>query len=217
VNPLIKNLILAVVSQAVEKGGYVTKTKLLKLLYLLDVEFYRLHRQTFTGFNWKFFHLGTWAREFDPIIEELVRTETLLERASTKQEHDTKFFHVAEARDTEGLFSTFADESILRSILNTWSEASTGEILDYVYFHTEPMERGVRNEALDFSTVSQEKPEKYVRPPSASSEKDIRKRRRAFQQKLGQQTAQSAEFEFTPPRYDEEFEKALQKIEATDL
>lgn len=216
-NPPIKNLILTIVSQAVEKGGYVTKTKLLKLLYLLDVEFYRLHRQTFTGFNWKFFHLGPWAREFDPIIEELVRSETLLERASTKQEYDTKFFHVAEARNTGGLFSTFADESLLTSILNTWSDASTGEILDYVYFHTEPMERGVRNEALDFSAVSQQKPEKYVRPPSASSEKDIRKRRRAFQEKLEQQTAQSREFEFTPPRYDEEFEKALQKIEATDL
>jgi len=217
VNPLIKNLIHAVVSQAVEKGGYVTKTKLLKLLYLLDVEYYRLHRQTYTGFNWKFFHLGPWAREFDPLIEELVRTETLLERASTKQEYDAKFFHAAEPRDTSGLFSTFADESLLRSVLNTWSEASTGEILDYVYFHTEPMEHGIRNEALDFSTVSQDKPEKYIRPQSSSSEKEIRKSRRAFQEKLGQQDAQPAKFEFTPPRYDEEFAKALEKIEATDL
>ena len=216
-NPLIKNLIHAVVSQAVEKGGYVTKTKLLKLLYLLDVEYYRLHRQTYTGFNWKFFHLGPWAREFDPLIEELVRTETLLERASTKQEYDAKFFHAAEPRDTSGLFSTFADESLLRSVLNTWSEASTGEILDYVYFHTEPMEHGIRNEALDFSTVSQDKPEKYIRPQSSSSEKEIRKSRRAFQEKLGQQDAQPAKFEFTPPRYDEEFAKALEKIEATDL
>lgn len=216
-NPLIKSLILAIVSQAVEKGGYVTKTKLLKLLYLLDVEYYRLHRQTFTGFNWKFFHLGPWAREFDPIIEELIRKETLLERASTKPEYDTKFFNVAEARDTSGLFSTFADEAVLRSLLNTWSDASTGEILDYVYFHTEPMERGIRNELLDFSTVSQEKPEKYLRPSSTSPEKEIRKRRKAFQDKLGRQNAQSAKFEFTQPRYDVEFEKAIQKIEATDL
>ena len=216
-NPLIKNLILAITWQAVEKGGYITKTKLLKLLYLLDVEYYRLHRQTFTGFNWKFFHLGPWAREFDPIIEELIRTEALVERASTKQEYDTKFFHVAEERDTRGLFPTLGDEALLRSILNTWSDASTGEILDYVYFHTEPMERGVRNELLDFSTVSQEKPEKYLRPSSGSPEKEIRKRRKAFQDKFKQQNARSAEFEFTRPRYDEEFEKAIQKIEASDL
>jgi hypothetical protein len=217
VNPSIKNLIHAVVSQVVEKGGYVTKTKLLKLLYLLDVEYYRVHRQTFTGFNWKFFHLGPWAREFDPLIEELVRTEALLESTSAKQDYDTKFFRAAEPRDTRGVFSTFADESLLLSILNTWSEASTGEILDYVYFRTEPMEHGVRNEPLDFSSVKQERPEKYVRPKSTISEKEIRKHRRNFQEKLSQQNAQASKFQFTAPRYDQEFEEALKKIEAADL
>jgi hypothetical protein len=217
VNPSIKNLIHAMVSQVVERGGYVTKTKLLKLLYLLDVEYYRTHRQTFTGFNWKFFHLGPWAREFDPLLEELVRTETLVETTSSKQEYETKFFRAAEPRDMNGLFPTFADESLLRSILNTWSDAPTGEILDHVYFHTEPMERGVRNEILDFSCISQEKPEKYVRPKSTASDKEIRKLRRNFTDKLSQRNAQSPKFDFTPPRYDQEFEKALEKIEAADL
>jgi hypothetical protein len=217
VNPLIKSLIHAIVSQVNDKGGYVTKTKLLKLLYLLDVDYFRRHRQTFTGFAWKFFHLGPWAREFDPLVEELVRSEVLAENASTKQDYDTKFFRAAEPRDTNGLFSSFADESILRSILNTWSEATTGEILDYVYFHTEPMERGVRNEPLDFAWVNQEKPEKYVRTKSGISDKDIRKQRQDFQQKLAQQKSHTQRFEFTAPRYDQEFERALEKIEATDL
>ena len=216
-NPSVKNLIHAVVSQVVEKGGYVTKTKLLKLLYLLDVEYYRVHRQTFTGFDWKFFHLGPWAREFDPLIDELVRTETLLENTSVKRDYDTKFFRVAESRDTRGLFSTFADESLLLSILNTWSEATTGEILDYVYFRTEPMEHGVRNEPLDFSSVSQERPEKYARPKSTISEKEIRKRRGDFQRSLSEQNTQASKFQFTPPRYDQEFEEAFRKIEAADL
>jgi hypothetical protein len=92
VNAYTKKLIHAIVSQVVEKGGYVTKTKLLKLLYLFDVEYYRVHRQTFTGFNWKFFHLGPWAREFDPLMEELVHSETLVESTSAKQDYDTKFF-----------------------------------------------------------------------------------------------------------------------------
>ena len=40
-------------------GSYFTKTKLLKLLYLFDVEYYRIHRIIFfTGFSWKFYHLG---------------------------------------------------------------------------------------------------------------------------------------------------------------
>ena len=216
-NSSIKNLIHAVVSQVIEKGGYVTKTKLLKLLYLFDVEYYRVHRETFTGFNWKFFHLGPWTREFDPLIEELVLNETLVESTSVKQDYDTKFFRVTEPRDTSRLFSTFADESILRSILNTWSESATGEILDYVYFHTEPMERGVRNEPLDFNCISEDKPEPYVRLKSRVSDKEISKLRNAFQEKLDKTKAEGAKFQFTPPRYDEEFEKAVQKIEAPDL
>jgi hypothetical protein len=48
-------------------------------------------------------------------------------------------------------------------------------------------------------------------------QKEIRKRRREFQEKLNQQQGQSAKFEFTPPRYDQEFEEALKKIEAADL
>lgn len=215
-NPSIKNLIQAIVSQVVQRGGYVTKTKLLKLLYLFDVEYYRAHRQTFTGFNWKFFHLGPWTPQFDPLIDELLRTEVLQESTSTKQDYDTKFFRTPEPRDTSGLFSTFADESILRSILNTWSDAPTGEILDYVYFRTEPMEQGIRNEALNFSCISEEKPEKYTRPKSKISGTQINKLRKDFQKNL-LATVEAPQFQFTPPRYDEEFEKAVRKIEADDL
>ena len=44
-NPLAK-LITAVVWYVTEREGYITKTKLLKLLYLSDVEFYPAHGNT---------------------------------------------------------------------------------------------------------------------------------------------------------------------------
>ena len=50
-NPNLSELILAVVSYVTEHGGYITKTKLLKLLYLFDVEFYRACGRTFNSFN----------------------------------------------------------------------------------------------------------------------------------------------------------------------
>ena len=59
--PSTEKLIAAVVTWVVEQGSYVTKTKLLKLLYLFDIEYYRVHRQTFTGFSWKFFHLAVYS------------------------------------------------------------------------------------------------------------------------------------------------------------
>jgi hypothetical protein len=204
------------VSQVVKRGGYVTKTKLLKLLYLLDVEYYRLHRRTLTGFNWKFLHLGPWAREFDSLVEELVRSEMLIEGASTKPDYETKFYRAAEPLEPSGLFPTVTDEELLHSILGTWAEASTGEILDYVYFRTEPMLQGVRNEVLDFSCISSTKPERYIRPTSGTSEKEIRKAKRVFQGKMSQQNDNAVDFQFTAPRYDEEFARALEKLEIAD-
>ena len=65
----LADLLVAIVSYVTTHDGYVTKTKLLKLLYLLDVEFYRAHGQMFTGFNWKYFHLGPWTDEFDPLFK----------------------------------------------------------------------------------------------------------------------------------------------------
>jgi hypothetical protein len=45
------NLIPAILTYVRDKEGFATKTKLLKLLYLLDLEAYRETRQTLTGFN----------------------------------------------------------------------------------------------------------------------------------------------------------------------
>jgi hypothetical protein len=179
---------------------------------LLDVEHYRSHRRTLTAFNWKFLHLGPWAREFDPLVDELIRSEMLIESTSSEQDFETKFYRTAESLEVSGLFPVLADEEVLYSTLGIWAEASTGEILDYVYFRTEPMLQGIRNEVLDFSTISTDKPERYTRPKSGTPEKEIRKAKRAFQGKPAQQN----DFQFTAPRYDEEFARALEKLETAD-
>src|SRR6266849_3614938 len=80
--PATDKLIVAIVTWVVDQESYVTKTKLLKLLYLFDVEYYRAHRQTFTGFSWKFFHLGPWAAEFDPTLDGLVAKAALVQQHS---------------------------------------------------------------------------------------------------------------------------------------
>jgi hypothetical protein len=69
---VVDNLIPAIVTWIVEHDSSATKTKLLKLLYLLDVEYHRQHRRTFTGFGWKFFHLGPWAAEYDSALSGVV-------------------------------------------------------------------------------------------------------------------------------------------------
>jgi hypothetical protein len=212
-NSLLK-LIPAIVLYVTEHGGYVTKTKLLKLLYLFDVEFYRVHRRTFTDFQWKYFHLGPWTREFDPMLAEMVQAGALLESASTKPEYDTKFYRSAEPTDIGKLFDKYSDEAILRVVLNTWGESSTAEILDHVYFRTEPMEFGIRNEALDFTKISIAAPLLYKKSVSGKSRREMNRARRQFEEQLASKAKMNhAKFHFTSPRYDAEYLQALEKLD----
>jgi hypothetical protein len=211
----ITELITAIVSYVTEHGGYVTKTKLLKLLYLFDVEFYRAHGKTFTGFQWKYFHLGPWTKEFDPVLAQLVVDGSLIEQSAERLDFDTKFLRSAESHDLKAPFDNYRDEGILKVLLDTWGSSQTGEILNYVYFRTEPMEYGVRNENLDFTRVSQQLPETYKRRPSGKTPNEIKALRREFNRKAAERPVTS--FEFTQPKYDEEFQEAMEKLDAGTL
>jgi hypothetical protein len=216
-NSSLSQLITTIVSYVTEHGGYLTKTKLLKLIYLFDVEYYRVHRRTFTELQWKYFHLGPWTREFDPVLGDLVHHGTLLEVASSKPDYDTKFYRPAEHGDIGKLFDKYSDQAILRSVLDTWGESSTGEILDHVYFRTEPMEHGVRNEPLDFTRISEQVLPKYSKRPSAKSTKDINRARRTLDEHLAKiETTRTTTFAFTPPRHDAEYLKAMEKLDDVD-
>jgi hypothetical protein len=201
-NPL-PELVVAIVSYVTHHGGYMTKTKLLKLLYLFDVEFYREHGKIFTTFQWKYFHLGPWTGEFDPLLDTLVSEGSLIERPSTRSDFDTKFLQSRDAIDLRKPFDNYRDEALLKSVLDIWGPSTTGEILDYVYFRTEPMERGIRNEKLDFSTVLQEVPGTYKRSASKKTPREIKAVRREFSRKVAAQLSSPA-FHFTQPRYDDE-------------
>jgi hypothetical protein len=214
-NDRIAELIPAVVSYVTKQGGYVTKTKLLKLLYLIDVDFYRAHRTTLTGFQWKYFHLGPWTNEVDPILEELVAASSLQETRSDKSEYETRFFHSSEPPDLGKLFNTFKDEAIVKIVLDTWGNRTTAEILDYVYFQTDPMEHGIRNERLDFSRISSRVPEPYKKSSSGKTKNEIARLRGEFKRKAP--TTNETRFEFTPPRYDSEFLEAMEKLDSGDL
>jgi hypothetical protein len=212
----LSELVVVVVSYVTEHGGYISKTKLLKLLYLFDVEFYRVHGRTFTGFQWKYFHLGPWTREFDPLLDELVANGSLIEQSIERPDFDAKFLNSAEPGNLKKPFDNYKDEAILKSLLDIWGPSPTSEILDHVYFHTEPMEHGIRNEPLDFSRVLQQVPETYKRPSSNKTAGEIKAMRREFNQKIAKRPA-SAAFQFTQPKYDDEFHAAMEKLDAGNL
>lgn len=213
-NQAVKRLIPAIASYVKDKESNLSKTKLLKLLYLFDVEYYRLHRETFTQFQWKFFHLGPWTSELDPLLEELITTEALIPRVYSTPEYEGKNYEAVEDCDIGPLFESINDEMALKGVLSDWADRPLGEILDYIYFRTEPMEHGIRNAPLNFDLIPTQPPERYKRSASGKSAQEIAKLRKAFQKKLiALNTQQSFPFEFTPPRYDEEFYQNLSKLD----
>ncbi len=213
-NQAVKSLIPAIAAFVKERESYLSKTKLLKLLYLFDIEYYRIHRETFTGFQWKFFHLGPWTNELDPLLDELTASVDLVARPNLKPEFDSKNYEASEEHDTGSLFTSHQDKGALESVLYTWAERSTSEILDYVYFRTEPMERGIRNAPLDFSTIPTQAPEKYTKPTSSTPSSEIARLRREFRERMARlKNREQERFDFTPPRYDEEFLQAIGKLD----
>lgn len=212
-NSNLTKLIPAVVSAVNERQSYVTKTKLLKLLYLFDVEWYRTHQETYTGFDWMFHLLGPWTSEYDPTLEILVANENVKKR-SGGDAFDTEFFTTDEQVFLNRIFEDAKDSLIFEKVMSTWGNKTTPEILDYVYFRTEPMRSAKRGEKLNFSSISERPPALYTRGRSGRSTEQIAALRRRISERLETEKKEPQDVTFTPPKYDDAFFEAMDKLES---
>ena len=155
------------------------------------------------------------ASEYDPALNGLVAHGILSEQRSASSEYDTIFYKPGERIETRRPFAAVTDEAILLNVLKRWGTRGTGQILDYVYFQTEPMEAGVRNQPLDFSVIRTEFPAVYSRSSSGKSPADIRNLRAEFERRRAEKKAQEQRpFIFTPPNYDEQYFEAMAKLQS---
>lgn len=214
-NTDVEKLIPAIISHVWQSNGNIAKTKLLKLLYLFDVEFFRVHRETYTRFNWIYHLLGPWTSEYDPLLKSLEQRGLILSTPSTHPDYDTVFYKTPEPVRLIKILSR-PDESLLRVVLKNWGDKTTAEILDYVYFRTEPIEQGKRDQPLDFSSIPAEAPARYVRTSSGKTPEQIRRLRTEFQARI--QNLRDELVPVTiPPRYDDAYFEFLEKLENDDL
>jgi hypothetical protein len=161
-------------------------------------------------------------------LGDLVGAGKLLRAQSPHADHETEFYRTPTTVPINQALPVFSDENILRVLLNTWAEKTTNEILNYVYFHTEPMIHGERNEILDFSLIAEEYTPIYGKSSSGKTQKEIRELRKKLEEqkkavehgvafceieppagrKIGEKPAA-----FTRPRYDDEYWKAMEALE----
>lgn len=211
-NENLAKLIPAIVSYVTARESSISKTKLLKLLYLFDLEWYRVYGETYTGFDWIYHLLGPWTATYDPMLEGLLANQIISTKRGTI-DFDADLFETKEDVDLDKLFTSYKDEFLLKGVLNTWAEKSTPEILDYVYFQTEPMSKAERGKALDFSSVQKHPIPEYRRTSSGATKEQIAAARQRITERQEQRSGASKP-KFKPPRYDEDYYTFIETLEA---
>lgn len=125
-------------------------TRLVKLLYLADVEYFRTYGKRLTDLRWRFLHFGPYASELvdvlgKPEVEEI----PLHDRKQPKQ-------FVFNEMELDRAEVPREVAQIVDGLVKEWGDADLNQLLDYVYFETEPMQDVERGSFLDFSKISRE-------------------------------------------------------------
>lgn len=149
----VRNSIHYILQRAIDLSLSIGKTKLIKLLYLLDIEHHRAHQRTLSELNWVFYKFGPYAFEIENFLGDIgVTEEGIVLRGG-------RIFSRLGIDPEEEAEIDIERRAILDTLIEEWGDASLGELLDYVYFDTEPMiDVQTRGERLDFNTI---KPKSY--------------------------------------------------------
>jgi hypothetical protein len=160
-DPDLRSLIAYVIARARDRDVTLNQTKLVKLLYLIDVERAASARPSLTGLRWVFFHYGPYALELPETLEKMEGSEVIV-----SQWNDAKLYRAAPGAPT-GEDWPSGTRSLVDSVLRRYAELELNELLDFVYFHTAPMRGAVRGQTLDM-TKARTNPSPRPQPPLAA-------------------------------------------------
>ena len=125
------------------------QTRLAKLLYLIEWDYYAWHRERLTSLDWIFLHYGPWSSMLSDLLAKEFKTPN--DEAGpgcfrpvfwTPPEHED-----VNIRLDPGL------EGTVQRVLETFGAQLTSEIIRYVYFNTEPMRAATRGQPLRFEST----------------------------------------------------------------
>lgn len=213
-SPLAQDLALALLTTAQAHGSVLNKTKLLKLMYLADIEHFRTHRKTLTGFEWMFFLYGPWTPEYDTLVAELEKRDLIEIESWESGSLSGDRLKAKEDRDLGKVLESTNEYFRVKNQVEMWSDRSLSDLLDYVYFDTDPMREAVSLQLLDFEKVSPEAPTLYRRSKSGAPDASVRNLRRRFTEirERNEQARRAASGSFVSPVYDEAYEEALAQL-----
>jgi hypothetical protein len=151
---ILKSLIQYIIFQMEDKDCLLFKTRLIKFIYLIDYEYFRMHRKQITGIPWIRYQYG-------PYSSELVKfaKEHGIDIGDESSDFTTgNGIKNPSEIDEESIESLLPHElrTLTDRIIERWCDENLKILLDYVYCDTEPMENSVFGQPLDFSLVRKE-------------------------------------------------------------
>ncbi|MCL5957820.1 MAG: Panacea domain-containing protein [Chloroflexi bacterium] len=116
---LVSDLIRYILLRVREEEGNLGKTKLIKLLYLVDVEYYRRYEKTLTGLQWRFHHYGPYAAELEPLLKRLPDLEE--DEVTTSKGHRAKTYTTSTNLDQLEEKIDFSVRAHVDTIIKQWA------------------------------------------------------------------------------------------------
>lgn len=152
---IIKQIIISAKEQEINVSA---KTRLIKLLYLIEIEYYKHYQKRLTDLKWQFYHYGPYASEIESILDspDIEEIPFVLKGGKSGSQYDF----------TENEIKAYVSSEIKRLIdyiVKDWGETDLNKLLDYVYFETEPMKDAKRGDLLDFTKIKPWKPPEKIK------------------------------------------------------
>jgi len=134
-------------------GAVFSKTKLVKLLYLLDYKLFREKGTTLTGLRFKSYFYGPYTEEIDSLLDELVREGKIRIEQREALFEPVVYYEIRLLKKPTYRKLTDDLRQEIERILRPYIPLSLRDILDEVY-ETEPFINTDFGEEINFAKVS---------------------------------------------------------------
>jgi len=144
------NLIRYIISEVQDQNGIILRTRLVKLLYLCDVESYRSQRKLLTNFDWVRYFYGPYTFQLSQETKK-IRLDLGEEELdfSTGQGVNYKAYNTPSWET----WLNVSQKLNIDLVIKRWGGEDLNLLLDYVYCYTEPMKNAQFLEHLDFRKI----------------------------------------------------------------
>ncbi len=186
----LKVILAEIENQLKENKMPINITRIIKLLYLIEVEYFKYRKKRLTNLKWRFYHYGPIPLE---IYDYCKKNNIDIDNVYTNTGNIIKIIQMSEiynriiANTTEKRYIL----SLISRIVKSFGNMDIKELLDYVYFETEPMKNAKRGEYLDFTKV---KDEEIFIPNDVTLSKETKKKLKDIKKKLSSLLKKDIEF-----------------------